>query len=91
MLKRRAEDVYKDSAFECGFVVFVEVVAGDTPLEFVMDDEFWFTDIACVSLDFAVDWLWTWLGISKASMTIPRHKVIIWLILLRAAAVSPWF
>lgn len=40
MLKRRAEDVYKDSAFECGFVVFVEVVAGDTPLEFVMDDEF---------------------------------------------------
>lgn len=40
MLKRRAEDVYKDSACECGVVVFVEVVAGDTPLELFMDDKF---------------------------------------------------
>lgn len=39
MLRRRAEDVAKELPYEFGVVVFVEVVAGDTPLELVMDEE----------------------------------------------------
>lgn len=40
MLRRRADDVYKEVACECGVVVFVEVVTGDTPLAFATEDEF---------------------------------------------------
>lgn len=74
-LRKRAGEEYKESP--CPWVVvFLEVVTGDTPLEFVVDDTFCAARVVLL-LYFGVDWPFTWLGMRKATRTIPRQRRMI--------------
>lgn len=54
-LRKRTEDEYKESASPWVVVVFVEVVAGDVPLEFEEDDTLCNARVVLVALYFGVD------------------------------------
>lgn len=54
-LRKRTEDGYRESASPWTVVAFLEVVAGDVPLEFEEDDTFCNARVVLVALYFGVD------------------------------------